>query len=162
MSHNRATCDSPLGSVAEGPCNRTGIKGLLPQGSFLACFDPHQLASTPQVMSESMAMPYATKGELKARERWFTSEAQVACGYMGFESLLADLHPKTPPNSPRTAPLEPVLTEHMSKHAQFRWPLQWADPSTPPKHIPKIQPYVETRWRNEPKESRRAPAHRNS
>ncbi|GLA79012.1 hypothetical protein AtubIFM55763_001425 [Aspergillus tubingensis] len=114
MGHNRATCDSPLGSVAEGPCNRTGIKGPLSQGSFLACFDPHQLASTLQVMSESMAMPYATKGELKARERWFTSEAQVACGYMGSESLL-DLHPKTPPNSPRTAPLEPVLTEHMSK-----------------------------------------------
>ena len=86
MGHNRATCDSPLGSVAEGPCNRTGIKGQLSQGSFLACFDPHQLASTLQVMSESMAMPYATKGELKARERWFTSEAQVACGYMGMHT----------------------------------------------------------------------------
>ncbi|OJZ80494.1 hypothetical protein ASPFODRAFT_53356 [Aspergillus luchuensis CBS 106.47] len=92
MGHNRATCDSPLSSVAEGPCNRTGIKSPLPQGSFMIFF---------QVMSESMAMPYATKGELKARER--------------FESLLADFHPKTPPNSPRTAPLEPVLTEHMSK-----------------------------------------------
>ncbi|GLA44503.1 hypothetical protein AnigIFM63309_003576 [Aspergillus niger] len=61
MGHNRATCDSPLGSVAEGPCNRTGIKGPLSQGSFMACFDPHQLASTLQAMSEPMAMPHATK-----------------------------------------------------------------------------------------------------
>ncbi|BCS00030.1 uncharacterized protein AKAW2_50371A [Aspergillus luchuensis] len=100
MSHNRAICDSPLGSVAKGPCNRTGIKGPLSEGSF-------------------MAMPHATKGELKARARSFTSDRQVACGYMGFGSLLADLHPKTPPNSPRTAPLEPVLTEHMSKRVEF-------------------------------------------
>ncbi|OJZ80098.1 hypothetical protein ASPFODRAFT_212889 [Aspergillus luchuensis CBS 106.47] len=114
MSHIRATCDSPLGSVAEIPCNRTGIKGPLPQGSFLACFDPHQLASTLQAMSESMAMPRATKGELKARAHSFTSDPQVACGYMGSESLLADFYPKTPPNSPRTVPLEPVLTEQMS------------------------------------------------
>ena len=86
MGHNRATCDSPLGSVAEGPCNRTGIKGPLPQGSFLACFDPHQLASTLQAMSESMAMPHATKGELKARAHSFTSDPQVACGYMGMHT----------------------------------------------------------------------------
>ncbi|GLA10319.1 hypothetical protein AnigIFM60653_002835 [Aspergillus niger] len=64
-------------------------------------------------------MPYATKGEFKAREPWFTSEAQVACGYMGSESLVADFYPKTPPNSPRTVPLVPVLTEHMSKRVEI-------------------------------------------
>ncbi|RDH26460.1 hypothetical protein BDQ94DRAFT_155521 [Aspergillus welwitschiae] len=55
-------------------------------------------------MSESMAMPYATKSEFKA----FTSDRQVACGYMDSEGLLAGFYPKTPPNSPRTVPLEPV------------------------------------------------------
>ncbi|GKZ98226.1 hypothetical protein AnigIFM59636_002459 [Aspergillus niger] len=94
MGHNRATCDSPFGSVAEGPCNRTGIKGPLSQGSFMACFDPHQLASTLQAMSEPMAMPHATKDS---------------------EGLLAGFYPTTPPNSPRTVPLEPVLTKHSSK-----------------------------------------------
>ncbi|GLA67139.1 hypothetical protein AtubIFM54640_010116 [Aspergillus tubingensis] len=115
MGHNRATCDSPLGSVAEGPCHRTGIKGPLSQGSFMAFFDPHQLASTLQAMSESMAMSHATKGEFTARAHSFTSDPQVACGYMGSEGLLAGFYPKTPPNSPRTVPLEPVLTEHRSK-----------------------------------------------
>ncbi|BCS00128.1 uncharacterized protein AKAW2_50527A [Aspergillus luchuensis] len=115
MDHNRATCDSVLGSVAEGPCNRTGIKRPLLQGSFMACFDPHQLASTLQAMSEPMAMPHATKGELKARARSVTSDPQVACGYMDSKSLLAGFYPKTPPNSPRMVPLEPVLTEHRSK-----------------------------------------------
>ncbi|RDH26173.1 hypothetical protein BDQ94DRAFT_164706 [Aspergillus welwitschiae] len=102
MAHICATCDSPLGGVAEEPCNRP--------------------------------------------------EAQVACGYMGSEGLLAGFYPKTPPNSPRTVPLEPVLTEHMSKNE-----------SIPTKHIPaKVHPFVEARWENERKESRRAPAHRNS
>ncbi|PYH67146.1 uncharacterized protein BO88DRAFT_344895 [Aspergillus vadensis CBS 113365] len=110
MDHNRATCDSPLGSAAEEPCNQMGIKGPLSQDSFLACFDPHQLASTLQAMSESMAMPYATKSEFKV----FTSDPQVACGYM-LRGLLAGFYPKTPPNRPRTVPLEPLLTEHRSK-----------------------------------------------
>ncbi|OJZ81124.1 hypothetical protein ASPFODRAFT_146414 [Aspergillus luchuensis CBS 106.47] len=86
MSHIRATCDSPLGSVAGGPCNRTGIEGPLSQDSFLACFDPHQLASILQAISEPMAMPHATKGELKARALSFTSDPQVACGYMGMHT----------------------------------------------------------------------------
>ncbi|KAI3038701.1 hypothetical protein CBS147353_11906 [Aspergillus niger] len=66
-------------------------------------------------MSEPMAMPHATKGELKARARSVTSDPQVACGYMDSKSLLAGFYPKTPPNSPRMVPLEPVLTEHRSK-----------------------------------------------
>ncbi|KAL3250217.1 hypothetical protein ABHI18_011325 [Aspergillus niger] len=115
MGHNRATCDSPSGSVAEGPCNRTGIKSPLSQGSFMTFFDPHQLASTLQAMSEFMAMSHATKGELKARARSFTSDPQAASGYMGSEALLAGFYPKTPPNSPRTVPLEPVLTKYKSK-----------------------------------------------
>ncbi|RDH26934.1 hypothetical protein BDQ94DRAFT_164051 [Aspergillus welwitschiae] len=115
MRENNAAHEKPSSCVPKGTCCQTAVKSPLSIGSPSFLLDPHQLASTLQAIRGSMAMLHASEGECKARAHLLMSEPHAACGNMAdSENILADFHPKTPPNSPRMAASEAVPIEQVS------------------------------------------------
>ncbi|RDH26783.1 hypothetical protein BDQ94DRAFT_186152 [Aspergillus welwitschiae] len=113
MGENNTTCEKLSSSVPKGTCCQTAVKSALSIGSPSFLLDPHQLASTLQAKCGSMVMTHACEGELKARAHLLMLGPHAAFRNMDSENLLADFHPKTPPNSPRMAASEAVPIEQV-------------------------------------------------